>query len=148
MILRELKLKYEKTSKPQAVDFINCPEKVVTAIRNIYEDEGEEIAHRECFGALFLNRKNEIVGYKLIHKGGLSSTIVDNRILFQYALLSNCTSIIIFHNHPSGNATSSLSDDKVTIKIKEACEVLDYSLLDHIIITETSYYSFVEESKI
>ena len=148
MILRELKLKYEKTIKPVKLDYINSPETVVKAIRDIYENEGELIEHRECFGALFLNQRNAIIGYKMLHTGGLSSTIVDIKLLFQYALLSNCTQIIVFHNHPSGALKSSKSDDITTEKIKAASKVLDFAFLDHLIITDTDYYSYEEEGKL
>jgi DNA repair protein RadC len=103
------------------------------------------IEHRESFKLVCLNQAAEILGCFNVADGGISGVTVDLRVLFQAALLSNSTSIIVAHNHPSGNLTPSEQDKKLTKKIKEAALLLDLRLNDHIILTENSYFSFSEE---
>jgi len=103
-----------------------------------------DISHREAFLAIYLNRNNITVGYEIISIGGISGTIVDIRVLFQYALISNASSIIVCHNHPSGNLQPSALDKKLTNKIDKAGKLIDIKLLDHIIITEDKHYSFAD----
>ena len=86
------------------------------------------------------------IGYTTISEGGLTSTIVDVRVVMQTALVSNATAIVLAHNHPSGNTRPSGQDDSLTRKIKSACELMDIRLLDHIIVTSyDSYYSYNDE---
>ena len=84
-----------------------------------------------------------------ITEGGLTSTVVDLRIILQTALVANATSIIATHNHPSGVKRPSIQDDMLTIKIAEACKAVELRLLDHIIVTpEDGYYSYCDEGKL
>lgn len=80
--------------------------------------------------------------------GGLDSCLIDKRVIFTGALLAGATSIIICHNHPSGNLLSSPQDDKITRDIKEAGKLLSIPLLDHIILTPHYYYSYADNGKI
>lgn len=91
---------------------------------------------------ILLNRANIVIGIYEMSKGGISGSIVDNRIILAVALKCNATSIVLIHNHPSGNLNPSEQDKVITKKLKNACEVLDLTLLDHLIITKHSYYSF------
>ena len=75
------------------------------------------------------------------------STQIDHRRIIKEALLCNATAIILFHNHPSGNPAPSASDMNETNKLKKACDIFDISLLDHIILSDNSYYSFAEETQ-
>ena len=85
----------------------------------------------------------------MLSEGGLTSTIVDVRMIMQTALVSNATSIILTHNHPSGNPRPSIHDDNLTKKIKSACELMDIRLLDHIIVTPyDSFYSYCDEGRL
>jgi DNA repair protein RadC len=118
--------------------------KAVEAFRTFFEG----IEHRESCYLLLLNRSSEIIGFYLVCIGGISSSIIDQRIIFQAALLSNSTSIIIAHNHPSGNLIPSNADCEITEKIKNAGKFLDIPLLDHIIITRDSYFSFTDSGKL
>lgn len=93
------------------------------------------IEHVETCKMLLLNRANKVLGITTISKCGISGSIVDVRIVFQYALKANASGIIIAHNHPSGNKMPSESDKSITRKIKEAGTILDIPLLDHIILT-------------
>ena len=98
--------------------------------------------------AVFLNRANHVLGYLLVSKGGISGTVVDVRIIMQAALRSNSSSIILCHNHPSGNTQPSREDIKVTEKVKDAAKLLDISLLDHLILTSEKYLSMADEGLI
>src|SRR5690606_36207277 len=103
-----------------------------------------ELPHEECW-VLFLNNSNKVIYKTQISKGGITGTVVDIRIVFKLALEHNATSIILSHNHPSGKLQASEADIQITKKIKEAGKNLDIQVLDHVIITEKSYYSFVDE---
>ena len=100
---------------------------------------------QEEFKVLLLNRSNKVLGIYPMSKGGVSGTIVDSKLVFSVALKCNASSIIIAHNHPSGNLTPSEADKSLTKKLKEAGKFLDIQLLDHLIITKDGYYSFVDE---
>ena len=97
---------------------------------------------QEEFKILLLNRSNSALGVYPMSKGGVSGTIVDAKLVFSVALKCNASSIIIAHNHPSGNLTPSEADKAITKKLKKAGEYLDIVLLDHIIITKDDFYSF------
>jgi DNA repair protein RadC len=100
----------------------------------------------EEFYVLFLNTNNRLVSVQSVSNGGITSTVVDSRIIFKKALeLSTVTQIIIAHNHPSGNCTPSEADKKLTQKIKEAGQFIDIKLLDHIIVGANQYFSFADE---
>lgn len=103
-----------------------------------------ELAHEE-FWVLFLNNSNKVISKSQLSKGGISGTIVDVRMVFKLALENGATGLILCHNHPSGNLQPSDADRKITKKIKQAGDSLDVKVLDHLIITETNYYSFVDE---
>jgi len=95
---------------------------------------------------MLLNRANKVLGISTISNGSLSGTLVDIRIIMQYALKANAHSIIVSHNHPSGNCKPSENDLSITQKIKEAGKILDISLLDHLILTpDDTYSSFADE---
>ncbi|TXH20724.1 MAG: JAB domain-containing protein [Chitinophagaceae bacterium] len=100
----------------------------------------------EQFGCVYLNIANKIIAIEIISKGGLSSTIVDTRIILKAALDHKATGFILFHNHPSGNLQPSKEDIHVTQKIKAASDLLDIKLLDHIIISNAGYFSFADEN--
>jgi DNA repair protein RadC len=103
-----------------------------------------ELPHEE-FWVLFLNNSNKILFKTQLSKGGMTGTMVDVRIVFKIAFEQNATAIILTHNHPSGKLQASDADIQITKKIKTAGQQLDIPVLDHIIITETGYYSFVDE---
>ena len=97
---------------------------------------------QEEFKVLLLNRNNLVLGIYSLSKGGVSSTIVDAKLLFSVALKCNASSIIIAHNHPSGNLTPSESDKSITNKLKKAGQYLDITILDHLIVTKDDFFSF------
>jgi len=93
---------------------------------------------------LYLNNANITMGYSVIGIGGITATYVDIRLILRDALLTQSTSIILCHNHPSGSLKPSQADINLTKKIKSAAEVMDISILDHLILTESEYYSFAD----
>ena len=115
----------------------------IDAFRVFWESWDKKIIeHLEVFKIMLLNNKNEVLGIAEISVGGITSTIIDGRIVFQYALKTHATAIIIAHNHPSNNPTPSESDVDITKKLIQAGSVLNIQLLDHIILCgDGSYYS-------
>lgn len=97
---------------------------------------------QEEFKVLLLNRSNQVLGIYPLSKGGTSCTTVDAKLVFSVALKCNASSIIISHNHPSGNLNPSEADKVITKKLKKAGQYLDIVLLDHLIITKDDFFSF------
>lgn len=98
--------------------------------------------------ALLLNMRMEAVGVKQISKGGISESTVDIRLILREAILSQATSIILVHNHPTGHPLPSKPDDRLTEKLKNAAEIMNITLQDHVIVGGDSYYSYRNEAKI
>ena len=103
-----------------------------------------KIDHIEEFMVLCLNRANRVLGWAKVSQGGLSGTVADPKVIFQVAIKSNACSIILAHNHPSGNLQPSEADIHLTRKLKEAGVLLDLPVLDHLIISSEGYYSFAD----
>ena len=102
--------------------------------------------HRhEVFAVLFLNRANKINHFEIISNGGITGTVADPRIILKKALDEDAVSLILCHNHPSGSLKPSRADEELTFKIKEAAKYFDIKVLDHIIVSESGYYSFADE---
>jgi len=99
----------------------------------------------EEFKILLLNRRNRVLGVVDISQGGLSVTVVDPKVIFVTALKSCATGIILCHNHPSGELDPSREDIAVTQKLKAGAELLDLKILDHLIVSRDSFYSFAED---
>lgn len=124
---------------------IYSKENAVNIFKEIFEDFME---HHEEVWAMYLNKANKVIGVSQISKGGISGTIIDTRIILQTALKSSASSIIIAHNHPSGNLKPSDDDVKITRKLKDACQIMDITLLDHIILTRENHFSFSHQTVI
>ncbi|MEK6452339.1 MULTISPECIES: JAB domain-containing protein [unclassified Myroides] len=99
----------------------------------------------EQFKVLMLSNSNAVLGVLEISSGGITGTIVDIRLLFAALLKAKATAFILVHNHPSGKLQPSDADRQITQKIKQASKLLDIALLDHLIITSESYYSFADK---
>lgn len=99
----------------------------------------------EVFAVVFLNRANRINHFEVVSEGGITGTVADPRIILKKALQEDAVSLILCHNHPSGDLRPSRADEELTRKIKEAARYLDISILDHIIVSETGYFSFADE---
>ncbi|MCA4794324.1 JAB domain-containing protein [Myroides odoratimimus] len=107
--------------------------------------DSNKIELLEQFKVLMLSNNNKVLGVLEVSSGGITGTIVDLRIIFSALLKSHATAFLIIHNHPSGKLAPSDADRQITKKIKEASKILDITLLDHLIITAESYYSFADE---
>ena len=142
LTLNEVKASYNPSYCPK-IKVTNI-ETGVNAARTIYQILEAEIELREYFILMFLNRSNIISSYYLLSIGGINGTIADIRLAFGIALKCLANAIIIIHNHPSGNLQPSDADLKLTNKFKEAGILLEIPILDHIILTKESYFSFEE----
>jgi DNA repair protein RadC len=103
-----------------------------------------ELAHEE-FWIVYLNNSNKIISKSQLSKGGITGTLVDVRLVFKNAFEMGATGLILCHNHPSGTLVPSDADKQITKKLKIAGDSLEIKVLDHLIVTETNYYSFVDE---
>lgn len=112
-----------------------------------YVRDNLEFRKKEHFYTIFLNSKNDIIATEEISIGDLTSTIVNPREVFRPAIKKSASSIIIIHNHPSGNPTPSKEDIIITNRLVECGKLLDIKVLDHLIIGNDSYYSFKKEAK-
>ena len=99
----------------------------------------------EVFAVIFLNRANKINHFEIISRGGITGTVADPRIILKKALEEDATSMVLCHNHPSGNLRPSRADEELTKKIKEAAAYFDITIIDHIIVSEEGFYSFADE---
>ena len=124
------------------------PEKEkVTSVNDLYKIFSQYLSdlQTEEFWAIFLDQKNHVIYKTQISKGGISGTLVDVRVIFRIAIEHFATSVVVAHNHPTGNLTPSQPDISITRRIKEAGDLLDIKLLDHLIIGENSFFSFSEQ---
>lgn len=103
------------------------------------------IEYKESMKIVLLNKSNKVLGVHHLSEGGIDGTYADVRQILQIALLTNSTSIAISHSHPSGNTTPSEADKKLTSAIEQGCKTMNIQLLDHIIVSTESYYSFADE---
>ncbi len=99
----------------------------------------------EVFAVVFLNRANKIIDFQIISKGGLTGTVADPRIILKKAIEAEACSLVLSHNHPSGNLKPSKADEELTAKIKSAAAFLDIRVADHIIVSDEGYFSFADE---
>jgi DNA repair protein RadC len=126
---------------------IKCALDAYVVLREFFEPETIQV--NEQFVVMYLNKANRVLGVYPASVGGITSTIVDLRLILSIALKTLATSVVLCHNHPSGSLTPSKQDIDLTLKIKEAANHLDIVLQDHIIITfEQKYFSFADDGLI
>lgn len=113
---------------------------VADYLKTLLQDRNHEV-----FAIVFLNRANRIKHFEIISRGGITGTVADPRIILKKAIEAEATSIVLSHNHPSGNLQPSRADEEITQKIKKAAEFLDITVLDHIIVSTDGYFSFADE---
>ncbi len=121
--------------------------KKITSSKSIFELMQpiiDELSHEE-FWIIYLNNSNKVISKSQLSKGGITGTVVDTRLVFKSAIENGAVSVILVHNHPSGTLVASEADKQITRKIKLAGESLDIKVLDHLIVTETNYFSFADE---
>lgn len=102
------------------------------------------LRHEECW-VIYLNRANYVIGKEMVSSGGLDATVIDVKIIVKKALEMLASGIILVHNHPSGNPRPGVNDVKYTEVLKKAAGTFDISLLDHIVMTDSAFYSFADE---
>ncbi len=116
-------------------------------IYNYFIGKMQDLAVEECH-VLLLNHAHRIIDSRLISRGAIARALVDVREVLRHALLAHATSIVLCHNHPSGNENPSIDDDRITEKMRNAAKTMDITLLDHLIITDGAYYSYADNGKL
>ena len=121
---------------------------LINSSKDVYELlQGDllDLKHEE-FWLVFLKRNNEVIKKEMISRGGMSSTVVDAKIVFKRALEESAAGLVAIHNHPSGHLKPSRDDTRLTKKLKDAGAILDIAFLDHLIVTDQGFYSFADEN--
>ncbi len=144
MELTEILISYK--NKNQDAVKVSSSVDVYNFILNHWDDDTLDI--QENVKMLLLNSSNTILGVYDVSRGSINSTVIDLRLVLSVALKCLASSIILVHNHPSGNINPSEQDREFTKKIKSACKFLEIQLFDHIIITRHDYYSFADNGYI
>lgn len=139
--LPELSLKYKKGEVLKSK--ITCSADIANYFRQIMDSDMLDVC--ESMVCMYLNRNNQTIGWFKVSQGGINGTIIDNRLILATGLNCLASAIIICHNHPSGNIYPSDADKAITKKLIECAKLMDMPLLDHIILTEDSYFSFGDE---
>ena len=119
---------------------VTSSKEIAVYLRSILKDNNNAV-----FAVLFLNQANKIKNFKIMSKGGITGTVADPRIILKQALDEGATSLVLSHNHPSGNLSPSRADQELTQKIKQAASYFDIKILDHIIVSDEGHYSFADE---
>lgn len=115
-------------------------------IDHVYDNE--IIQYKECLKLVLLNSASKVLGVASISEGGINETSADLRIIMQAAILGNATCIILAHNHPSGNLKPSTEDDLLTDRLNKAAKLFCIHLMDHVIVTDSGYYSYLDEGRL
>lgn len=142
-LLPEFKISLKKKGSFEEMFPINRSEDAADICRKCFE--ADMIDWKEEFIVIALNRANKVLGFYKISSGGVAGTVCDPKIIFQFALLSNASRLILSHNHPSGNLQPSVGDRDVTEKLVKGGKMLDIEIVDHIIVTSEGYTSFCDE---
>lgn len=131
-------------------DIIPSRKRKIKGSASVYEEMKQYLMDKphEEFWILLLNRANDVMRAHQVSVGGVSGTVADIKMIFKLAIDNLASSIILVHNHPSGQLTPSPFDKLLTAQIKEAGQLLDLPVLDHMIFTDTGYYSFMDEGEI
>lgn len=140
----QYKYKYRLVCEPRtlpAQEKVSNSGEVYNFLRQRYDELDTFV---ENFSILGLNQANQPVLFKVVSTGGITAAVVDIRVIAKYLLDSLCVSFIVCHNHPSGSIKPSDADRKQTQKIKDALQLFDIRLLDHLILGDIGYYSFAD----
>lgn len=139
----EVTILYSSKVKPIERVKICSSKDAYNVVAPFYSDE---IEHREVFKIILLNRANKVLGVYNVSTGGVSACIVDPKVIFQAALKANASSVILSHNHPSGELKPSSADMEITKKLVKGGELLEIKVLDHLILTpDNNFFSFTDE---
>jgi DNA repair protein RadC len=139
----EILLTYKSNVKPSLRPKVNASRDAYNIFLENWDSTKIELC--EQFKVLLLNRSNKAIGIFEASSGSVTGTVADPKLIFASAIKANACSLIIAHNHPSGNLVASQADIALTRKIKEGGKLLEIPLLDHLIITTESYFSFADE---
>lgn len=142
----EIQLSYKSNVKPSLRPKITSSRDAYEVLKRVWNDSMIELC--EQFKVIFTNRANKVLGVFEVSTGGIAGTVADPKLIFVAALKAGATGLILSHNHPSGNLTPSHADIELTKKIKEGGRLLEIQLLDHLILTSESYFSFADEGLI
>lgn len=129
-----------QSSLPAVKTIVTCSSDIARFLQVKLQDQ-----RREVFAVLFLNRSNKINHFEIVSEGGITGTVADPRVILRRALEEDAVSIILCHNHPSGSLKPSRADEQLTGKIRDAARLMDIQVLDHIIVSDSGYYSFADE---
>jgi DNA repair protein RadC len=146
MQLPELRIKVERKDGDGQVYQVKSSNDAANFFRTIFN--ADTMLWTEESAMICLNRANEVIGYFKVSSGGTASTIMDAKVIFTQALQAGAHSIILAHNHPSGNPKPSDEDIKLTKQLVKGAQLLDMRVLDHIILTEKSHTSMADEGYI
>ena len=138
-LISEVSLSYKSQVSVDTLPIITSPEDAAAYLRSIWDDD--QMDFRENFILLLPDNSRRVLGWNLVSSGGASATIVDVAAIFQAALLGNAQSVILAHNHPSGNPKASTADIKLTKRAVKAGDLLGISVDDHIILYRGGYTS-------
>lgn len=141
-----MELVYKTKVKPSERQKISSVSDSYKLLKELWNENTIEM--QEEFKVMLLNRANKVIGVYEASAGGITGTVADQRLILAAAIKSLAVSIILSHNHPSGNLKPSRADEELTQKIKVAAAYHDIKVIDHIIITSEGYYSFAEEGVI
>ena len=144
--LAEISLKYKTEIPTDDMPKVSNPREAVEVLRSIWDQDTIQL--KEEFYVLLLNNAKRCLGWSKVSSGGGSATVVDPATVFQVALLTNACSVILAHNHPSGNLNASKADINLTQRIIDVGKLLGINVEDHIILTDSSYCSFKGKGKI
>lgn len=122
---------------------IKCSEDIYNVMHRYLQN----LDHEECW-VIFLNQSSRIIRKQRISVGGLASTQVDIRLILREALKVSATSLILVHNHPSGNVRPSADDDRLTMALQQASKILNIKMLDHVIYADCNIYSYADEGRL
>jgi DNA repair protein RadC len=139
----EVELVYKSKVKPSERPHISSSQDAYNVIKLLWEED--KIDLMEQFKVLFMNRANRVLCLYNLSSGGITGTVADPRLIYAAALRINAVSLILCHNHPSGNLKPSIADMELTTKIKLAGTYFDIRVFDHLIITSETYFSFGDE---
>lgn len=137
-----LHLSFDKKVKKSELYHVKTALDAYTVFKSVFD--ADTFDWKEEMVMLCLNRANRVLGFYKVSSGGITGTVVDPRIIFTVALKCGASSIVIAHNHPSGQLIPSEADKSLTQKVKHAGKLMEIHLLDHLIVTDESFYSFAE----
>ena len=146
-LIPEITLKFKKNPN-QFMAQIKSSQDAFNLLKKFYDQDTIELC--ESVIALFLDRSNKSIGWFKVSQGGISASVVDVRLILATAIKCGASSIMLSHNHPSGQLLASINDIDSTKRLKMACEILDITLLDHIIVNDTldNYFSFADDGRL